>query len=105
MTRPLLEFVVRKHFAALTNITTHQRCRAQRLMTSEDGARVTRVSCLHSDGTLEDIQADLVIDASSNGQLTLNLLAALGIPAPKETTVGVEMGYSTTMFEVPQNPP
>jgi 2-polyprenyl-6-methoxyphenol hydroxylase-like FAD-dependent oxidoreductase len=103
MTRPLLESVVRKHFTALTNITTHQRCRAQRVMTSEDGARVKAVSCLHSDGTLEDIQADLVIDASSNGQLTLNLLAALAIPAPKETTVVVEMGYATTMFEIPQD--
>jgi 2-polyprenyl-6-methoxyphenol hydroxylase-like FAD-dependent oxidoreductase len=105
MTRPLLESVVRKHFAAVGNITTHQRCRAQRLMTSEDGARVTGVSCLHSDSAIEEIQADLVIDASSNGQLTLDLLAALGIPAPKETTVGVEMGYSTTMFDIPQDAP
>lgn len=104
MTRPLLESVVRRHFLAIGNITTHQRCRAQRLITSEDDARVTGVSCLHVDGATEEIQADLVIDASSNGQLTLNLLAALGIPAPEETTVGVEMGYSTTMFDIPQNP-
>ena len=105
MTRPLLESVVRKHFLALTNVTTHQRCRAQRLISSEDGVRVTGVACLHSNGTVEDIPADLVIDASSNGQLTLNLLAALGIQAPKEATVGVEMGYSTTMFEIPRDAP
>jgi hypothetical protein len=74
-------------------------------MTSEDGARVTGVSCLYSDGTLEDVPGDLVIDASSNGQVTLNLLAALGIPAPNEVTAAVEMGYSTTMFEIPQDAP
>ncbi|MEJ2008283.1 MAG: FAD-dependent monooxygenase [Acidobacteriota bacterium] len=105
MTRPLLESVVREHFLAIGNITTHQRCRAQRLMTSEDGARVTGVSCLHTDGADDDIQADLVVDASSNGQLTLNLLAELGIPAPRESTVGVEIGYSTMLFEIPQDAP
>lgn len=105
MTRPLLESVVRKHFLAIGNITTHQRCRAQRLMTSEDGSRVTGVSCLHADGAAEDIQADLVVDASSSGQLTLNLLAALGIPAPRESTVGVEIGYSTMLFEIPRDAP
>ena len=105
MTRPLLESVVRKHFAAMGNIKTIERCRAQQLITTEDGARVTGVTCLHSDGKVEDIPTDLVIDASSNGQLTLNLLAALGLQAPKETTVGVEMGYSTTEFEIPQDAP
>lgn len=104
MTRPLLESVVRKHFAAIANITTHQCCRAQRLITSEDGCRITGVSCLHSDGAVEEIRADLVIDASSNGQLTLNLLAVLELPAPEETSVRVEIGYSSAEFEIPQNP-
>ncbi len=105
MTRPLLESVVRKHFNAIPNIKLHQRCRAQQLITSEGGSRVTGVSCLHSDGKVEDIPADLVLDASSNGQLTLNLLAAFGLPAPEETTVGIEMGYATTLFEIPPDAP
>lgn len=103
MTRPLLESVVRKHFSAISNITTHQRCRAQKLTTSEDGLRVTGVSCLHSDGASEFIEADLVIDASSNGQLTLDLLEKVGIPAPQETTVRVEIGYASTIFEIPRH--
>ncbi len=105
MTRPLLESVVRNHCAAIAHMTTRQRCRAQRLTASEDGERVTGVACLHSDGSVENIQADLIVDASGNGQLTLNLLAALAIPAPRETVVSVGMGYSTTMFEIPANPP
>jgi len=107
MTRPLLESVVRKHFVAIPNIKLHQRCRAQQLITTEDGSgsRVTGVTCLHADGKVEDFLADLVIDASSNGQLTLNLLAANGLPAPEETTVGVDMSYSTTMFEIPGGAP
>jgi 2-polyprenyl-6-methoxyphenol hydroxylase-like FAD-dependent oxidoreductase len=103
MTRPLLESVVRKKFVAIGNITVHERCRALRLMTTEDGARVTGVSCLHADGGAEEVEADLVIDASSNGQLTLNLLTSLGLPAPDETTVGMDMGYSTAIFEIPED--
>lgn len=105
MTRPLLESVVRKHFQAVPNITLHQRCRAQQLITTPDGSRVTGVTCLHSGGQVQDIPADLVLDASSNGQLTLNLLAAFGLPAPREATVGVEMGYSTMLFEPPADAP
>jgi 2-polyprenyl-6-methoxyphenol hydroxylase-like FAD-dependent oxidoreductase len=101
MTRPLLESVVRKHIAAIRNIETWERCRAQRLLTAGDEGRGTSVACLHADGRTEDIPADLVIDASGNGQLTLDLLAALGLPAPEETTVRVEMGYSTAEFEIP----
>lgn len=105
MTRPLLESVVRKHFTAIGNIKTHERCRAQHLITTEDGARVKGVTCLHADGMVEEIPADLVIDATSNGQLTLNLLAALRLPGPEETTVGLDMGYSTAIFEIPEDAP
>jgi 2-polyprenyl-6-methoxyphenol hydroxylase-like FAD-dependent oxidoreductase len=105
MTRPLLESVVRKKFAAIGNITVHERCRAQHWVTSEDGMTVTAVSCLYADGKKEEIQADLLIDASSNGQLTLDLLAALGLPAPDEATVAVDMGYASTLFEIPDDAP
>ena len=101
MTRPLLESVVRKRFAAIGNITVHERCRAQQLITTEDGTRVKGVTCLHADGHIEEVQAELVIDASSNGQPTLQLLAGLGLPTPEEATIGVDMGYASTIFEIP----
>ena len=103
MTRPLLESVVRTRLAAIPNITTRERCRAQQLKTTEDGDRVTGVTCLHENGVVEEIQADLVVDASSNGQVTLNLLAALGLPAPEESAVGVDAGYATTIFDIPED--
>jgi 2-polyprenyl-6-methoxyphenol hydroxylase-like FAD-dependent oxidoreductase len=105
MTRPLLESVVREKFAAIGNITVQERCRAQHLVTSDDGMTAKGVRCLYADGKKEEIQADLVIDASGNGQLTLDLLAARGLPAPEETTVGVDMGYSSTIFEIPDDAP
>lgn len=105
MTRPLLESVVRKHFSAIRNITVRQRCRAQRLMTSEDGTRVVGVSCLHSNAATEDIRADVVVDASGNGRPTLDLLAEISLPAPEEANVTVKIGYASALFEIPRDAP
>jgi 2-polyprenyl-6-methoxyphenol hydroxylase-like FAD-dependent oxidoreductase len=105
LTRPLVERVVREKVTAIGNIEIRERCRAQKLVTTDDGAAVKGVVSTHSTGETEEIPADLVIDASGTGQLTLNLLAALGLQPPEESTVRVEVGYSTTIFEIPDDAP
>jgi 2-polyprenyl-6-methoxyphenol hydroxylase-like FAD-dependent oxidoreductase len=105
LTRPLVERVVREKVTAIPNIEVRERCRAQHLVTTDDGASVKGVVCSHSGGETEEIPADLVIDASGTGQLTLNLLEALGLPEPEVTTVGVNVGYSTAIFEIPDDAP
>jgi len=105
MSRPLLESVVRAMVSEIPNIEIRQRCRAKQLISSADGSVVTAVSYANEEGALEEIPADLVIDATSNGQLTLNLLEALGLPTPEETTVGLNMQYATTIFEIPSDAP
>ena len=105
MSRPLLESVVRAHVAAIPNIEIRQRSHAQQLITSADGSTVTAVTYRDDTGTLQTIAADLVIDATSNGQLTLRLLEALSLPQPEETTIGLDMIYSTAFFEIPPDAP
>jgi len=105
MTRPLLEWVVRSHVTQIRNIEIREQCKAQQLLTTADETAVRGVTCLYSDGKTEEIPADLVVDASSHGQLTYNLLASLGMPAPEETTVGVDMGYATAVYEMPEDAP
>jgi len=39
------------------------------------------------------LRADLVIDASGRGTLTLALLQSIGRPLPEETTIGIDLGY------------
>jgi 2-polyprenyl-6-methoxyphenol hydroxylase-like FAD-dependent oxidoreductase len=46
------------------------------------------------------IPADLVVDASARGVLTLAALDAMGRARPRETTVGVDIGYATAIFEI-----
>ncbi len=105
MSRPLIESVVRNRIAAIGNIEVREGCRAQRLITTGDGTLVHAVSCGHRRGEIEDVSADLLIDASGHGLLTLNLMAALGRPAPPETTVGVDIAYTSAIFEIPDDAP
>jgi 2-polyprenyl-6-methoxyphenol hydroxylase-like FAD-dependent oxidoreductase len=56
-------------------------------------------------GGSETLPADLVIDASGHGSLTLDLLQAIGLPVPEETSIGVDFGYATALFDIPEEVP
>lgn len=105
MSRPLIELVVRQHVERRANITVRQRCRAHEVVATPDGAAVTAVRCENVDGTSETLPADLVVDASGRGTLTLALLESLGRPLPEETTIGVDVGYATAVFVIPDDAP
>jgi len=103
MSRPLIESVVRKRVAAHNNISLRERCRAQEFVATAQ--TVTSVRCESADGKSDLLPADLVIDASGHGLLTLHLIESLGQPAPPETSIGVDIGYTTAMFEIPADAP
>jgi 2-polyprenyl-6-methoxyphenol hydroxylase-like FAD-dependent oxidoreductase len=105
MSRPLIECTVRKRVAEHSNIALHERCRAQEFMVTSDGAAVIAVRCEHSNGKTQNLPADLVIDASGHGLLTLNLLQSIGQPPPEETSIGVDIGYATAVFDIPSDAP
>jgi hypothetical protein len=63
------------------------------------------VQCVLADGKSETVEADLVIDASGRGTLTLGLLKASGWALPAETTIGVDLGYATAVFAMPEDAP
>jgi 2-polyprenyl-6-methoxyphenol hydroxylase-like FAD-dependent oxidoreductase len=105
MTRPLLEFAVRKRLGEYCNIELREGCRAQEFIPAPNDAAVAAVRCQNSDGGSETLPADLVIDASGHGSLTLALLRFMGWPLPEETSIGVDIGYATTIFDVPEDAP
>ena len=53
--------------------------------------------------TAEQIEADLVVDASGRGSQTPQWLAELGYKKPVETSVGIHIGYASRLFEPPRN--
>jgi 2-polyprenyl-6-methoxyphenol hydroxylase-like FAD-dependent oxidoreductase len=102
MTRPLLEFTVRQRLGGYRNIKLRESCRAQEFIPAPDDAAVAAVRCQNSDGESETLPADLVIDASGHGSLTLALLHSIGWPVPEETSIGVDIGYATALFDIPE---
>jgi 2-polyprenyl-6-methoxyphenol hydroxylase-like FAD-dependent oxidoreductase len=105
MTRPLLEFTVRKRVREYHNIELRDSCRAQEFIPAPGDAAVTAVRYGDSRGRSEMLPADLAIDASGHGNLTLALLHSIGRPVPEETLIGVDMGYATALFDIPEEVP
>jgi 2-polyprenyl-6-methoxyphenol hydroxylase-like FAD-dependent oxidoreductase len=105
MSRPLVELMVRQRAQELKAIELRQGCRAQALVHRPDGAAVTGVRYTDPAGRTETVDADFVIDASGRGTPTLDALAALDRTPPDETTIGVDLGYASAVFEIPDDAP
>ena len=52
-------------------------------------------------GRSQRLRADLVVDASGRGNLTLALLEAIGRTQARESVVEVDIGYATAIFAIP----
>jgi 2-polyprenyl-6-methoxyphenol hydroxylase-like FAD-dependent oxidoreductase len=105
MTRPVLEYTVRKRLEEYRNIEIREKCRVQEFIATPGKAVVSGVRFENSDSRIETLQADLVIDASGHGSLTLAFLQSLGRPLPEEISIGVDIGYATALFDIPEDAP
>jgi 2-polyprenyl-6-methoxyphenol hydroxylase-like FAD-dependent oxidoreductase len=103
--RPLLEHTVRRRALAERNVAVRDQCLVLELIPAADRHSIAAVRCQAIDGAPETIAADLVVDASGRGALTLAALEAMGRARPPETTVGVDIGYATAVFEPPEQRP
>ncbi|MCA6115488.1 FAD-dependent monooxygenase [Bradyrhizobium sp. WSM 1738] len=101
--RPTIEHAVRRRVESRGNTTLYQRCRVQEVLATPNGDAVTGVRYENGDGASETIAADLVVDASGRGALTLALLQSIGRPLPEETTIGIDLGYATCVFAIPDD--
>ena len=102
--RPLIEFVLRQRVTQLAAVRLRAPCRAVRIVTNGDGSAVTGVQCEDGAAGTVTLPADLVIDASGRGALTLELLQTLGRASVPETTIGVDIGYASAAYEIPPDP-
>jgi 2-polyprenyl-6-methoxyphenol hydroxylase-like FAD-dependent oxidoreductase len=100
-TRPLVEAVVRRCVDAYSEIVILDGRRVTEIRWSGNDHVVNGVRCETRGGAVEIHAADLVVDASSRGELTLELLRGIGKPQPAETTIGVDYNYATAIVEFP----
>lgn len=105
LSRPAIEHAVRRRVESLANVTLRQRCRVRELLATPEGATVTGMHIDNGTGSTETLDADLVVDASGRGALTLALLKATGRALPEETAIGVDFGYATCVFAIPDDAP
>src|SRR5712691_7105370 len=105
LSRAQLELTVRRRVLARANIELRQRCRVQEFVPRQDRAAITSVRYADGNGKTETVNADLIVDASGRGTLTLGLLESIGRPAPEETTIGVDLSYATAVFAIPEDAP
>ena len=103
VSRPAIERAVRRRVEGRANTTLRQRCRVLEVLASPNGGAVTGVRYENGNGASETIAADLVVDASGRGALTLALLQSIGLPLPEETTIGIDLGYATCVFAIPDD--
>lgn len=76
--RPLVEHVLRDRCKALTNVVLRPGCRVTEIRPATDGARVASVRLDAGGRRSEVLYADLVVDASGRGALSLAALDAVG---------------------------
>jgi 2-polyprenyl-6-methoxyphenol hydroxylase-like FAD-dependent oxidoreductase len=105
VSRPLLEFLTRQIVKRQKNIEFLESCRVTEFVALPDGSAVTGVRYETSDGRMETLSADLVVDASGRGRLALSALDSMSLPKPEETEVGIDIAYSTAVFEKPEDAP
>ncbi|MEZ4861458.1 MAG: hypothetical protein R3C14_09130 [Caldilineaceae bacterium] len=100
MSRPFLEWQIRRRVLALPNVTLRSGCAAATLQTDPDHSRVTGVMLTPRDqaGQTEILSADLVIDAGGRGSSSPKWLVELGYAKAQESFVKVNVGYATRLY-------
>jgi 2-polyprenyl-6-methoxyphenol hydroxylase-like FAD-dependent oxidoreductase len=105
MSRPLVEFAVRRRMEQHPNVTIREHCRARGLVASRDGGAVSAIHFENGHGRTETLTADLIVEASGRGNLTFGFLESIGRPRPEETIIGVDITYATAVFAIPDDAP
>ncbi|MBV8458122.1 MAG: hypothetical protein JO122_16070 [Acetobacteraceae bacterium] len=101
--RPLMELVVRRRAEAIANVTLRPGCRVTEIVPASADAGVHGIWFEAGQGLTETLEADLVVDASGRGALTLTLLDDLGWERPAVTEIGVDISYATAVVQIPAN--
>jgi 2-polyprenyl-6-methoxyphenol hydroxylase-like FAD-dependent oxidoreductase len=104
-TRGLLEHALRRRLDDQCNIETHRGCSVTALLTDTPKHHVLGVKYRgHPAGSENSLGADAVIEAGGRGALTRRWLEDLGLGSPPTMEIGVDLGYATGIFEIPEDP-
>jgi 2-polyprenyl-6-methoxyphenol hydroxylase-like FAD-dependent oxidoreductase len=100
VSRPMLEACVRRRVRQLPGLRIREECSVVEPVFDRDQRRVTGVRVRPEGGAAEGetISADLVVDAGGRGSRSATWLAEFGYAAPREESIGVDIGYMTRLY-------
>jgi 2-polyprenyl-6-methoxyphenol hydroxylase-like FAD-dependent oxidoreductase len=103
--RPFLEAHVRRCTRSGRDITFLERREVVGLLSNAEKTRINGVEVKHRDeeGKTEQLEADLIVDAGGQGSRAPQWLESLGYAGPEETTVEVDIGYASRIYERPED--
>jgi 2-polyprenyl-6-methoxyphenol hydroxylase-like FAD-dependent oxidoreductase len=103
LTRPRIEHILRQRLAQQPNIIIQDGTRVVDLLAEPNGRRIKAVRCESvTDNRSQIVPADLVVDASGRGQLTVGYLKATGRPF-QQTEIDIDIKYSTAVLDIPDD--
>ena len=100
LSRPAIELTIRRRVERLKNVTFRNGTIALKILGTPDGSSVTGVRYQTAENEPETIAADVVVDASRHGALTLAFLKSAGWPIPMETRMGIDIRYATALYRL-----
>jgi 2-polyprenyl-6-methoxyphenol hydroxylase-like FAD-dependent oxidoreductase len=102
--RPFIEWAVRIRLHEMKNIKFIEEHRVVGLIGDLEGLQVTGLKIQNIvNGNIEELSADLVVDASGRASNANHWLTNLGFPAPTETVINPFLGYATRRYKQPPN--
>jgi 2-polyprenyl-6-methoxyphenol hydroxylase-like FAD-dependent oxidoreductase len=99
LSRPLLERIVRRQVERMENIEVCSGCRVLNIVSEPNVQAATGIQVQMTDGSLETLKSDFIVDASGNGSLSVEFLKSIGRRPAEETSIGVNTRYASAFFE------
>ncbi|WP_435174892.1 NAD(P)/FAD-dependent oxidoreductase [Halorussus sp. AFM4] len=102
-TRPLYELLLRRRVAALDGVRVRPGCRVTDYLADDAGAAVDGVAVRDGGAGRDELPADLVVDATGRTSRTPRWLDEHGYAPPPVDEVRIDVGYSSTFVERPED--
>jgi len=103
-TRPLLEQCIRDNIDAVDNITIRYRSRFQDFLFDQDAKKITGIRFNNTEGQIEEITADLVVDAMGRGTPFPRWLEKNGFGKVPLSETKVDLGYASCLLKLRNDP-
>jgi 2-polyprenyl-6-methoxyphenol hydroxylase-like FAD-dependent oxidoreductase len=104
-TRNLIEWEIRRRSLSHSNVTLRDMTAVTGLLFDATSSRVTgvRVRSRRTEGPVDTLMADLIVDTSGRGSQLPEWLTASGRPQVREIVIDAHMAYASRFFAIDQS--